>query len=219
MPVCFIFMFLFKLLFLRIMSGCGRKHRAKHLVGAYLDDGGWGGPDVSKGDHLASCIGSPAGKHVHVLGIEGPNVDKQYVVELPGKFYKVLWLRAGDVIVVRDGSVHYKPSPPQLRMYLEDKEELSKKLSTIQREAGVLQEERMMTSTQSRYGQSGGAIGRGTQEAVAVDEVAGDDDEEDLYNPNRASIKHQRAVFGFGEDDEEGEEEEGEEEGEEEEEK
>lgn len=190
------------------MSGCGRKHRAKHLVGAYLDEGGWEGPDAEK-DFLACCIGSPAGKHVHVLRVDGANANVKTVVELPGKFHKVLWLRAGDVIVVRDGAVHYKPSPGQLKMYLADKEDLAKAINAVQREAGVMQEERMMTTTQSRYGQSGAAVGQGSQSALPIDEIALRDDDDDFVNPNRASIKHQRAVFGFGEeeeDEEEGEE-------------
>ena len=128
------------------MSGCGRKHRAKHLVTQYLDDA-WDGPE-KEGDLLAVCVAAPSAKHVHVVMVVPPTdagaekkakVDEtaeptaapaseagenaadaepeRFVASLPGKFNKVLWLGCGDLVVLRLGTVHYKPSPQQLKYF------------------------------------------------------------------------------------------------------
>ncbi|CUG88703.1 Hypothetical protein, putative, partial [Bodo saltans] len=112
------------------MSGCGRKHRAKHLTREYLDDESWTGP--SGNEEIAVSLESPHGKHLHVYIVTTPSSsgavtdatdDAQQltakVVYLPGKFQKVIWIGVKDVIVVLDGALHRKPSPAQLANFLE----------------------------------------------------------------------------------------------------
>lgn len=47
------------------MSGCGRKHRAKHLTQQYLDVSAWQG--LKEGEVFGVCVDSPQSQHVRVL--------------------------------------------------------------------------------------------------------------------------------------------------------
>ena len=142
------------------MSGCGRKHRAKHLTQQYLDDAGWDGP--AKGDQLAICLEAPQSKAVKVRLVAPPALVKHDAraaavgsiandepsssppsqasspsssiiihASLPGKFHKVMWLGTNDVIVVRDGAVLQKPSPEQLRRFYNEQPAWAKAVAAV----------------------------------------------------------------------------------------
>lgn len=48
-----------------LMSGCGRKHRAKHLTRQFLNASAWAGP--LEGERLGVCMEAPHGQHVRLL--------------------------------------------------------------------------------------------------------------------------------------------------------
>lgn len=107
------------------MSGCGRKHRAKHLTRRYLDVNAWDGPKAGEG--LGVCMESPHGQHLRVLLFSTDTSDPSVIsgpteqlVMLPGRFHKVIWLSIRDVVVVVGGAVDFKPSPEQLAAFLKD---------------------------------------------------------------------------------------------------
>lgn len=269
------------------MSGCGRKHRAKHLVRQYLDDEAWEGPEKA-GDILAVCIAAPSAKHVHVVVVDPPTesaranetqqqmqkdvtgeatteqtdakvvkssseadevasgsvplaLPPRTVADLPGKFKKVLWLGCGDLIVLRLGSVHYKPSPPQLKYFYSTPEGKAWEESIKKAEAAAREYFKIVQSSASqqqlanpknisegkfvaRKAEGGNDVIEPKPSATSANAASpieqnaypmdgSDDDLNAFVNPNRQSIKHRREAF-FPDEDEEDEEnnEEGEEE-------
>ena len=191
------------------MSGCGRKHRAKHLTQQYLDDDGWSGPDASKGDRLAICLEAPQSKMVKIRLLRAPSTanaeassvgvgvgsdapEEVAFASLPGKFQKVVWLGSHDVVVVRDLAILQKPSPTQLKRFLVDNP----------------QWECVLGVTASAVVDSAAAVEPMEEE----ENDAGDDDGADaLENPNRNNIRHRRMSFNALEESDEDEEEEDEE--------
>jgi hypothetical protein len=183
------------------MSGCGRKHRAKHITREYLDDDSWFGPQGK--EEIAVSLESPHGKHVHVYIVKPPTTSSfapvdhllsmekgsapliPQVIHLPGKFQKVIWIAAKDVIVVLDGALHRKPSPAQLVNFLSTSPEWKKAIQDV---VDVVACER-----------NGGVAA----EVVAVVAPPLDGVDMDLMNPNRNNIRHQQAYFGENEGDDE----------------
>lgn len=194
------------------MSGCGRKHRAKHITREYLDDDSWAGPQGK--EEIAVSLESPHGKHLHVYVVPPPSselssssvdtttTDRRtsttkmvpQVVYLPGKFQKVIWIGVKDVIVILDGAVHRKPSPAQLAIFLESSPHWKQ---TILEVCQLVASERPGASSEPAC-----------VEDVAEAPVPADGDDLDLINPNRNNIRHHQAYFG----DEDGEDEDGEDE-------
>ncbi|RNF00658.1 hypothetical protein TraAM80_07476 [Trypanosoma rangeli] len=213
------------------MSGCGRKHRAKHLTRQFLDADGWSGP--APGESMAVCVESPQSQHVRVLlfnsdGAASNNGDvddngavlpAECVVFVPGKFRKVIWLAVKDVIVVADGTtVAFKPSPDQLKTFFRENPEWKRRLSaaqemvetcrrTVEQMPQYVKTTHTTTSMLAKVAEEGSA-------GASADVVEGGEDEEtgDL-NPNRNNIRHKAQFFydSEGEEDEEEEDEEEEE--------
>jgi hypothetical protein len=200
------------------MSGCGRKHRAKHLTREYLDDDSWSGPQGN--EEVALSLESPHGKHLHVYIVPVPTssgsdselseVVKNLtakVVYLPGKFQKVIWIGVKDVIVVLDGAVHRKPSPAQLAIFFESSPAWKQTIQEVTQRVAA-----------ERPGASSELVPAPAEiPAAAVTDVEGDVDELDLMNPNRNNIRHHQAYFDEEEEDDDDDEDEEAEEGEDEE--
>lgn len=234
------------------MSGAGRKHRAKHLTRQYLDDDAWSGPTGS--EQLAVSTGSPSGKHLHVLMLTPPQdtatssgvgsttesaVDEDAtislyytpaVVHLPGKFHKVMWIAAKDVLVVIDNVIERKLSPAQLENFLlaqpawktpiaaaVRKTEEGRQLKgaptvgfapsgTTQVGPVPLQSELQSSAVRDNVtAAEEGSIG-GLEDDHETEDAASEEDA--LENPNRNSIKHRKAMFLDDEEEEEEDEEE-----------
>jgi hypothetical protein len=195
------------------MSGCGRKHRAKHLTQQYLDDDGWLGPDAAKGDSLAVCLEAPQSKLVKVRLITVPpssssaptlsgeavpkssrsgGAQEQAAVmhaSLPGKFHKLMWLGTSDVVVVRDCAVLQKPSPEQLRRFFSDHPEWEEAVSLAATVSGDNSTGLSVTSAAQNASESP----RTREEMEAEEDLM-------MVNPNRNNIKHRATSFSALED-------------------
>ncbi|RNF03360.1 uncharacterized protein Tco025E_08294 [Trypanosoma conorhini] len=226
------------------MSGCGRKHRAKHLTRQFLDADGWRGP--AAGESMAVCVESPQGQHVRVLLFDssgagdaptgsfngavddtGVTLPAECVVFVPGKFRKVIWLAVKDVIVVADGAtVAFKPSPDQLKAFFRENPEWQRRLAAAQEKVEACRRtvEQLpqyakttptTTSMLTKVGEEG--CSKDSADAVGAEEH----EERGDLNPNRNNIRHKVQFFYDSEEcgEEEEEEEEEEEKKEEEEEK
>jgi hypothetical protein len=93
------------------MSGAGRKHRAKQLTTAFLDDD-WEatlGPDEA----LVRVVASTGSKNLTVQFLSEEARIEQ--VSIPGKFAKVIWIMRGDYLIVAASSVVRKLTVPQLQ--------------------------------------------------------------------------------------------------------
>lgn len=206
------------------MSGCGRKHRAKHLTRQYLDADAWHGPQ--EGESIAVCMEAPHGLHLRVLVLSVPEstsatpVDmeaylSESVVSLPGKFRKVIWLSIRDVIVVQDGSVVLKPSPEQLTNYLKNSSNrYMKALVECAQERAIDKRytmERMplyakttTTTTSMLMTEKEVRQQTGKDTAVEEGEASCTQSLDHMVNPNRVTIKHrQQFFFGLEEEEEE----------------
>lgn len=187
------------------MSGCGRKHRAKQLTRDYLDDDSWGGPTAD--EEVAVAHQSPSGRHLRVTivkvscgedGVTPVVSTKQVVVDLPGKFTKVIWIGVADVVVVTGNSVCRKPSPSQLENFMAANPAWRAAIVTLQKS---LRPKMKISGEPSES--------TALANEAASEEVHSSDDLELLENPNRQSIKHRRAVFDeIDEEEPEGDEEE-----------
>lgn len=181
------------------MSGCGRKHRAKHLTREYLDDDAWCGP-VS-GEDVAVAMQSPSSRQLRVTKLRlPPGVDPSdaaydgtgvlvsdpCIVDLPGKFSKVIWIGVNDVVVVVGGTLDRKPSPAQLEKFYAAFPAWKAAMLAVTGSCGAVS-----------------ATAQHTPVAVSSEEHA--DVDALLENPNRNSIKHRQAYF---EDEESADEEE-----------
>lgn len=198
------------------MSGCGRKHRAKHLTREYLDDDAWLGPQGN--EEVAVSLESPHGKHLHVYIVPPPSSSAEplplssssvvltpKVVYLPGKFQKVIWIGVKDVIVVLDGAVHRKPSPAQLANFLDSSPAWKQAVNDV---IQMVASDRLASASAVE----GSGESKSQQPPLDADDVEGDVEDLDLMNPNRNNIRHHQAYFG-DEENEEGEEDEEYEEG------
>ncbi|CBH17074.1 hypothetical protein, conserved [Trypanosoma brucei gambiense DAL972] len=218
------------------MSGCGRKHRAKHLTRQFLDASAWCG--LGEGEVLAVCTEAPQGQHVRVIFVEpplsagtdaatvekhngaSPSADKaeEHLVFIPGKFRKVIWLAVRDIVVVADRStVASKPSPDQLKHFFREQPEWKRLVGAVQ---DYVERNRREMEQQPQYAKTVHTTTstlpkvahplpscEGHQSSV---EGSSDIGELEHMNPNRNNIRH-KVPFFFGEEEEE--EEGGEEEG------
>ncbi|KAG8343989.1 hypothetical protein ERJ75_000192300 [Trypanosoma vivax] len=188
------------------MSGCGRKHRAKHLTQKFLDASGWTCPSI--GEQMAVCTESPQGQHVRVLLVPPPGGEdatveaamEERLVFIPGKFRKVIWLVVRDVVVVADGTtVTFKPSPEQLKQFFREypswKALLDVALDRVKDFRRSMEQQpryaKPVTTTTSLL-----PVVAGPQLAVNTEET----DELVGLNPNRNNIHHRVQLF-YVEDD------------------
>lgn len=212
------------------MSGCGRKHRAKHLTQQYLDSEGW--TNIGDGQEIAVCVEAPHGHHVRVLRVppprmlvtegdsapteaEGEEEPVEKLALVPGKFQKVIWLAVRDVIVLEGDTLLYKPSPEQLERFCKDPATAAWR-APIERTRELANERRRKVERMPLFNQTTNT----TTSVLKADPFAenakakksslegGEDD--DIFsgaNRNRQNIRHRQQFF-YGEDDEDDEEEE-----------
>lgn len=193
------------------MSGCGRKHRAKHLTRQFLDSNAWVEPKPS--EQLGLCMTPPQGQHVLVKllptlhEMDGEEPLRQGGVchmVLPRKFHKVIWLGVKDIVVIVDGCIELKPSPDQLKIFYKSasfalyKDAIEEARSQIETNRKELEK----TPQYSNKGETTTSI-LPQPEAVQPDTLAtredgSDIDEDDLtmlVNPNRTGFKHQQYIY------------------------
>ena len=188
------------------MSGCGRKHLAKHLTQQFLDEN-WDGLDTAAGERLAIVACAPQGKIVPVRyvvnclasGVDG-NAIKDLPTEnliLPGRFYKVVWLGIGDCIIARDQQVDRKLTSAHLKNWLG---------SPAADDASNVELRRQVEFV------LGTSEVEGPQPSVtSAAEDEGEEEEEDdplMSNPNRRGHAYKYVAYKEEEDEECGEDEE-----------
>ncbi|KAF8283999.1 hypothetical protein TcBrA4_0057520 [Trypanosoma cruzi] len=204
------------------MSGCGRRHRAKHLTLQFLDADGWKGP--AAGDSMAVCIESPQNQHVRVLlfapnstisgtvgsdgEVNGNGVASpvECVVFVPGKFRKVIWLAVKDVIVVADGTtVAFKPSPDQLKMFFRDNPEWKSRLLAAQKMVETCKPavEQLPQYTKTAHTTTSVLDRVGEEHFSSGSAGSARDEERRDMNPNRNNIRHRAQFFYDSEEEEE----------------
>eukprot|EP00796_Vickermania_ingenoplastis_P008691 gene8691-6112_t len=206
------------------MSGCGRKHRAKHLTRQFLNADAWTGPRA--GQRLGLCMAPPQGQQVRVYllptfhdvvgGVMVAAEPEERVVPLPRKFHKVIWLAVKDMIVMTDEVLELKLSPDQLKNFIKSPDyELYR--SAVEEGKSVIESKRKEVERVSGYGSSNTPTTTSVLQAPEASAAPGEEEDGDLSamaNPNRRNIKHrQQFFFGVEESSEEEEEEEEEEEG------
>lgn len=110
------------------MSGAGRKHRGKHLTQEFLDADSFNG--LGEDEALVRVLEAPNAKRVRVTpvvkapsmagnGAEASLAGGSQLVQLPGRFNRVLWLGVGDVVVVRFGEVTRKVTKDQMKSFVQ----------------------------------------------------------------------------------------------------
>jgi hypothetical protein len=162
----------------------------------------------------------------------------QYIT-IPGKFFRVIWLGKGDIIVVRDGLMDRKLTETHLRAFLDRKEsnanapapdELASLLEQIRFVLFASEAEknkdsagRKESDTAPGTSSAENGDGEGAEEDMEGSEEEEQEEEDDIMvNPNRrgrdtqyVSSGRYRSAVAQDEDEDEDEEEEDEEEGEE----
>ncbi len=109
------------------MSGCGRKHRAKHVTQQFLDESEWNG-FAQPGNYLARCVSASVGNNCMMVepllakGTAPPSgIDSsgQVRATLARKLYKVTWILVGDVLeITEEAIITRKLSPSQAQSAL-----------------------------------------------------------------------------------------------------
>ncbi|KPA80941.1 hypothetical protein ABB37_04337 [Leptomonas pyrrhocoris] len=154
---------------------------------------------ASGGDNTASASPAPEEQ-------AGALLEKEQLVFLPRKFHKVIWLSIKDIVVVSDGTVTFKPSPEQLENFLKDPAHGAwrERVSAAQKKA---EDQRVAVQRMPQYGSTthtttsvltGPQVHRGTQQSD--DGEDGEEEVDELVNPNRGNIKHHQQFF-YGMDD------------------
>jgi hypothetical protein len=150
----------------------------------------------------------------------------QYIT-IPGKFFRVIWLGKGDIIVVRDGLMDRKLTESHLQAFLERKEsvappvpvELTSLLEQIRFILHANDAENAKDSAGASLAEKGEeAVGGEGAEGEEGEEVEQEEEDDIMVNPNRrgrdtqyVSSGRYRTTAAQEEEDDEEEEEEGEE--------